>query len=168
MTEMTEIVFNRQRQRGWNPPSPEDIPLFQHGEKPTSLSPAPVTGYMWTEKEFDDIREIGQTLDAPGDENGYGGQGSRPTGEYGEGYIYTHRDSTEALALWDWMERGRVCLITGYAFDRQNVGLVSGGSLDQIERIFPVDQIIDCREMSREELEAEPTLFQRITGGEMK
>lgn len=159
---MTEIEFNRRRQRGWNPPSPEDIPLFQHGEEPSSLSAEPVVGYMWTEKEFDDVREIGQTLDAPGDMNEYGSHGSRPIGEYGEGYIYTHRDPTEALGLWDWMERGKMYRITGYAFDRLNTGLVSGGSLDQIERIFPVRQVLSCREMSREELESEPTLYQRL------
>jgi len=62
---MTELEFNQKRQNGWNPKSPENIPLFQHGEEPTALSEEKVVGYMWTEKNFDSIQEIGQTLDAP-------------------------------------------------------------------------------------------------------
>ncbi|HHV36169.1 MAG TPA: hypothetical protein GXX59_11485 [Syntrophomonadaceae bacterium] len=159
---MTELEFNQKRQNGWNPKSPENIPLFQHGEEPTALSEEKVVGYMWTEKNFDSIQEIGQTLDAPGDLNEYGEPGSKPTHEYGEGYIYTHRDAAEARSLLKYMERGRVYRVEGYGFDRKNTGLVSGGSLDQVERIFPVDEIIDYREMTEEELEEEPTLFQRI------
>jgi len=159
---MTELEFNKKRQNGWNPESPENIPLYQHGEEPEELSQEKVVGYMWTEKEFDDIQEIGQTLDAPGDLNEYGESGSRPANEYGEGYIYTHRDVAEARSLLEYMERGRVYRIEGYGFDRKNIGLVSGGSLDQIERIFPVGEITDRREMTENELEEEPTLFQRI------
>ena len=159
---MTEREFNRKRQQGWNPISPENIPLFQHGEEPTSLSSEEVTGYFWSEKEFDEVQEIGQTLDAPGELNEFGNTGSCPA-EYGEGYIYTHRDTTEVLALLDYMERGELYEVTGYAFDRQNTGLTSGGGLDDIERIFPLSLISSYRMVSREEVEEMPTLYDRIS-----
>lgn len=155
---MTECEFNRKRQQGWNPTSPENIPLFQHGEEPSSFSSEIVTGYFWSEKEFEEVQEIGQTLDAPGELNEYGNAGSCPA-EYGEGYIYTHRDTAEVLALLDYMERGELYEVVGHAFDRENVGLTSGGALDQIERIFPVGSIASCRKVSRDEVEEMPTLY---------
>lgn len=161
--KLTQIEFNQRRQRGWNPISPENIPLIQHDEDPAELSNEIVVGYMWSEKEFDDILEIGQTLDKPGDVNLYGSAGSRPINEYGEGYIYTHRDITEAIDLWDWMERGKLYEVRGYGFDRENFGLVSAGALDQIERIFPVSEVISCRELTRDEAEELPTLWERLT-----
>ena len=158
---MNQIEFNKRRQKGWNPKSPENIPIFQHGEEPTEFSKEIVIGYFWSEKKFDDIQEIGQTLDSPEDMNLFGYHGSRPTEEYGEGYIYTHRDSTEAVMLWQYMERGKMYIIEGYAFDRLNSGLVSGGSLDQIERIFPLENITSWMEVTLEELENFPTLYDR-------
>jgi len=162
VSEMTRQEFRKARERGWNPPSPENIPLIQHGEKPTAVSVDIVTGYFWSEKEFDDINEIGQTLDLPGDSNLYGGSGSQPTGEYGVGHIYTHRDPVEASMLMDYMERGQLYEVTGHGFDRINEGIVSGGSLDQVERIFSLEHISSWREITQEELDSLPTLYDRL------
>jgi hypothetical protein len=159
---MTKEEFDRKRQQGWNPVSPEDIPVINHiDDAPEILSSKKVVGYLWSEKEFDEIEEIAQTLDKPGDKNQWGGNGSSPA-EYGEGYIYTHRDIIEARDLLTYMERGNLYKVEGYAFERINSGLVSGGSLDQIERLFPVEEIVSWHVMDADEIESEPTLFDRF------
>lgn len=157
---MTELEFNRLRQDGWNPPSPDGVPCIQHGEPITAVSPNLVTGYHWSEHVIEDVLTEGSLLDNPGDINTYGGSGSQRTEVYGEGFLYTHRDIAEGLGLWDWMERGFLYEVVGYGIDRINSGLVSGGSLDQVERIFPGDKIHTLRELSREEAEMIPTLYE--------
>lgn len=158
---MSELEWNRRREKGWNPPSPEDVPTIRHGEPIAQVSAVVIVGYHWSEKIMEDVLAEGQTLDTPENINDYGHSGSKPIEGYGEGYVYTHRDITEALALWDWMDRGFLYEVVGYGVDRLNTGLVSGGSLDQIERIFPVSQIQAFREITREDAEAIPTLYQR-------
>jgi len=165
MTEsMTELEFNFRRRWGWNPPSPEKIPLFLIDEEPTAVSPEIVAGYFWREEEFYDIREIGETLDYFDDTKQFGCHGSSPTAIYGTGYIYTHRDPVETLLLWETFKKGMVYKVTGYAFERLNTGLISWGSLDMTERIFPLKHINSWRRMCKEELVTEPTLYQRIYG----
>ena len=159
---MTALEFNQRRQHGWNPVSPESIPLIPFGTPITATSTDIVIGYHWSAHRIDDVREEGSTLDGPGDVNAYGASGSCRTEEYGVGVLYTHRDISEALGLWDWMEDGYLYEITGYAVDRQNPGLTSAGALDEIERIFPVSQITGIRELSREAAERLPTLYDRI------
>jgi hypothetical protein len=160
---MDQKEFNRRRQNGWNPESPENILCYRQGEEiPDVVSDDIVVGYHWSEDEISDIQDCGETLDAPGEENAFGGHGSQRTDEYGEGYIFTHRDSLEALLLWTYMDCGHMYRIEGRAFDRENAGLVSGGSLDQIERVFLLEHVISCTKISREELEQEPNLFQRL------
>ncbi|OPX90075.1 MAG: hypothetical protein A4E53_01290 [Pelotomaculum sp. PtaB.Bin104] len=164
MQIMTEREFNYRRLWGWNPPSPEKIPLFLPDEDPNAVSAEIVAGYFWREEAFSDIQAIGQVLDYGDHPQEYGCHGSRPTGIYGAGFIYTHRDSVEILLLWEALKKGRVYKVTGYAFERLNTGLISWGSLDMTERIFPLNFISTWCEMDKTELEKEPTLYQRIYG----
>lgn len=161
---MTEREFNRRRENGWDPESPENIPLIQHGESISTLSAEPVVGYHWSEEPIEDVLAIGSTLDMPGEANAYDGTGSRRGLDYGEGVLYAHRDASEAYGLWVWMERGHMYRVTGRAVDRKNVGLTSAGALDQIERIFPVDEVISLDELTLDELASEPTLYSRLMG----
>lgn len=159
---MTEAEFNFKRQWGWNPPSPEEIPLFLPGEVPDAVSSELVTGYFWREEALRDIQEIGEVLDYFEEAQPFGRHGARPAAVYGAGYLYTHRDPVETLLLWDTFKRGSAYQVTGYAFERLNTGIISWGSLDMTERIFPLPQIKSWRKLSREELAAEPTLYRRI------
>jgi len=161
---MTESEFNYRRRWGWNPPSPENIPLFLIGEEPAAVSDEIVAGYFWREEEFYDIREIGEALDYFDDTKEFGCHGSRPTLIYGTGCIYTHRDPVETLSLWETFGKGMVYKVTGRAFERLNTGLISWGSLDMTERIFPLEYINSWRRMGKEELVIEPTLYQRMYG----
>lgn len=159
--QITRKEFKKIRNKQNFPSIEKDVPIYEHGkEEPDIVSTQDIVGYFWSEKKFDDYAEIGQTLDNVEDKNLFGGKGSVPSGEYGEGYIYSHRDPLEASMLYDYMGRGDLYVVKGKGFDRINNGLVSAGSLDQVERIFPVDKISEVSKISQDELDDIPNFHE--------
>lgn len=143
---LSEIDWNRMRERGFTPPSVEEVPTFKYGEKPPPSSKTDVSGFHVGPYVIGDIKSRGNSLDMPGDINPHGQRGSTST-PY-EGYVYAHRDISEAEGLLVYLEDGAIYEVCGKGTDRINPGLISAGSLDEVERLFQVDDIVSFQKIA--------------------